>query len=209
MVGNKSRIFDFCLWVTDCDQQLVPPLAKQIFGSGHQGAIIAISDGPVDLSPLKAAGVDVISNDQKIKPLGPKILERNYSQLLAHSTADGFIQVDPDSAVWWLPPIPASDWAGAIIKRSDCIATWGCGTYYSRRLLEVLLSQPIADMAAINYEKGPSRDLMLATALNAAGFFPERWVGPNGHRCVELSFEYLPAYETGKWAITHPIKRPN
>jgi hypothetical protein len=202
--GSSCKTFDFCLWITNSDQHLVPALAAQIFATGHSGAIVAVSDGPVDVAPLKKAGVKIIVNQEKIKPFGSKIIERNYSQLLSQSDADGFIQVDPDSAVWWLPPIPKSDWAGALIQRPDCTATWGCGTYYSRRLLEFLVSRPIADSETISYEKGPSRDLTMAAILNAGGFKPEVWLGPGGRRCVDLSFKSHPSHRSGRWAITHP-----
>lgn len=203
MDGSVSKTFDFCFWVTKFDQHLVPALASKIFEVGHKGKIIAISDGPIDASAIESLGVKVIVNAEQIKPEGSKIIKRNYSQLLKASAADGFIQVDPDSEVWWLPPIPSSDWAGALIGHT---ATWGCGTYFSRKLLEVLVSRPIADSETINYEKGPSRDLTIAKVLNDSGFYPEVWRGPDGKRCVELSFEYHPSYATGKWAITHPVK---
>lgn len=204
MVGKCSRTIDFCLWVTVEDHHLVPALADRVFSLGHQGQIIAVSDGPVNADIIKAAGCKVIVNPKQIKSEGSEIIHRNYSQLLENSKAEGFIQIDPDSAVWWMPPIPDCDWAGQLINHKECIATWGCGAYHSRRLLSSLIASPITE--TLHYEKGPSCDLTMAKALNAQGFYPQRWMAAADDRryCIDLGFSPRPTHSTGRWAITHP-----
>jgi hypothetical protein len=207
MAGCNSKTFDFfcSAWVGDA--HLLPLLAQELLAAGHSRPLIVISDGAIETD----APVKLLQTEDRLKGQYPaKFLVRLMTLLLANSDADGFVMVDPDSQVWRLPEILEPDaWLGHVIEAQDRIMiAWGCGTYLPRRICETILGRPI--QRQYTYLKDGllmgCRDITLAKHLSKQETYPQRWANSRGHREVELGSVWEPAFESGKWAITHPRK---
>lgn len=211
---SPSTNFTFYFWVCRQDAALAVWMLRSLRRQYPDHEVIAISDGsllPVEVEAIAGLRVNLVnSGTEKWLDGGDQFLITRYEALLAATTAEILIKIDPDSE--FHPPkeisIPNSLWWGQIFSDSAGIGTWGCGMGIRRDILEMLVdprnqSSQItgAQFQYTNPVTGKtlsSEDSTLAYRLNALGVYPDPWAD------VSLGFTFKPEYMTGKWAITHP-----
>lgn len=209
---------DFFFWFWAKDQGLVPALIEGIREHYPDSGIVAVSDGEIHPSMptwLSSLGVKFAATPERKKLLGncEDYLLNGYRCLLELSSADRFIQVDPDSAIRRAAAIPEVDWAGQIFwnSPSGVKSTVGAGEVFSRQLVERLVkhleSLPDDARTDFRYKDGtaPTDDSAVGHHLNLLGFSPVPWVNDQGFLEVRLQSSYSPGLNNDRWAITHPV----
>lgn len=207
---------DFFSWVYSGDAALALGMVQSVKAFYPDRTVLLLMDGaldPADQSALEAAGATCLATPAT-KAFGQceAYLKAGFDLVLANSAATRFIQLDPETRCHRVAYLPAGEWVGQIrLDPDQSIGRMavGCGALLSRDFLAAVSSELETPDGTdfrytLNEVEKPSSDLTLAYYAKKLGYKPLPWATPIGLSEVYLKWEPDSAFDSGKWAFTHP-----
>ena len=207
------------------DEPLALRLAGQIRALYPTADIVAICDGPADTDAcqqlMSQQGVIVCEGEHlKQWGMGGASAHRNLQAVLGETSAELFIQLDPDSYLWRaFRSFPEADWFGQC-HYSHCTmyprvpmgclhgAAWGMRREMAAAAVErELLLDPLYStskmlwaypLARDSKRFVPRLDLIWGNVAAELGVTPTCWPEVSGGLMAG-------AHNTYDWAVTHPV----
>lgn len=222
-MGVAMRLtFHFAIYK---DEPLALRLAAQLRSHYPDSDIIAVTDGPAHLSTMNRLMTEygvIACQGQHLKQwgMGGAAAHRNLQAVLAETSADMLIQMDPDAYLWRpFAAIPQSDWFGQR-HISQCTwyphtpmpcvhgAAWGMSREMALAAIDSeLLLDPMYSTSKTLWgyrlkRDGdrfiPRLDLIWGHVAAELGIVPECWDDVKGGLLAGSHNLY-------DWAVTHPV----